>query len=223
DPVSELYYAATRYLRALPPIDTYSNLNLRYTTAAGVATTAGVDRFNLTDGFPVITRWEDPYEYACQNSAILGIGDVYTHKDKNLKGNTASTTNEPPMPAAVSSDPMINDVPWWTQKAYSLEGVAYNVPLNSGLNNSPYMVGLAYYAHTQDLRTQVNMPGKQRISTHWVDVREVQKIEPRIRNQYWMAAKYGGFTLPGEDTTDPSDDYNSLTNTTPLTSSWWAS
>jgi len=215
-----------RYLRALPPVDSYQNLNLRYTTATGVATTAGVDRFNLTDGFPVVTRWEDPYEYACQNSAILGIGDVYTHKDKNLKGDTASAlagSNEPSRPSAVSSDPMLHDVPWWTQKAYALEGVAYNVPLNSGLNNSPYIVGLAYYAHTQDLRTETDKPGKQRVSTHWVDVRETQKIEPRIRNQYWMAAKYGGFTLPGEDTPDDStDDYDSVNNATPLTTSWWA-
>jgi len=225
DPVSELYYTATRYLRNLAPVSTYSDLTLRYSTATGVATTAGADRFNLTDGFPVITRWEDPYEYHCQKSAILGIGDVYTHKDKNLKGDTQSSTatNEPARPAAVTADPMLDDAPTWTRRAYTVEGIAYNGTLNAGLHNSPYMVGLAYYAHTQDLRTEAEMPGLQRISTHWVDVRETQKIEPRVRNQYWMAAKYGGFTVPGEDTpADASDDYNSVTNTAALNNAWWS-
>jgi type IV pilus assembly protein PilY1 len=223
DPVSELYYTATRYLRGRTPVSTYSDLTLRYTTSAGVATTVGADRFNLTDGFPVITNWDDPYQYACQSSAILGIGDVYTHKDKNLKGNTASFTNEPStMPADVSSDPFRSlaghptngTIVEWTQRAYTMEGVAYNVPLSSGLNNSPYMVGLAYYMHTQDIRPEAALPDEQTVSTHWVDVRETQKIEPRVRNQYWMAAKYGGFAVP--------DDYNALTRTTALPTTWWS-
>ena len=222
DPVSELYYTAFRYLRGKTNVPSYSRLDVRYDTAAGTATTVGTDRFNLTDGFPVITRWEDPYEYSCQSSAILGIGDVYTHKDKNLKGNTVSSGPEPTMPSEVSSDPMMSlsgnatsgTVVEWTQRAYAIEGVAYTNPLNTGLNNSPYMVGLAYYAHTQDLRPEAALPGKQTASTHWVDVREVQKIEPRVRNQYWMAAKYGGFAVP--------DDYNALTNTTALPNNWWS-
>jgi type IV pilus assembly protein PilY1 len=217
DPVSELYYTALRYIRKLPPVPTYSTLATQYASAGGAAVAAGAARYNLADGFPVITDWypasnPDPFEYYCQSTAILGIGDVYTHRDKNLKG-TASTNQEPTMPALVSSDPIVNDVAWWTQRAYALEGVPLNVPLASGLQNSPYMVGLAYYAHTQDLRTETEMEDEQTVSTHWVDVREAQRIEPRIRNQYWMAAKYGGFAVP--------DDFNSLTHTTALPSTWW--
>ena len=46
------------------------------------------NRYTQADGFPVITSWDDPLQYYCQNNAFLGIGDVYTHRDKNLKGNT---------------------------------------------------------------------------------------------------------------------------------------
>jgi type IV pilus assembly protein PilY1 len=204
DPVSELYYTATRYLRNLAPVPTYSDLTRQYSTAAGSPVAAGVGRFNLTDGFPVIDAWNDPYEYWCQSSAIIGIGDVYTHKDKNLTGHGADSaynTSEPTVPALVSTDPSFtgtgnHSIPWWTRKAYTNEGLAYPMPLDSGLNSSAYMVGLAYYTHTQDLRLEAAMPGSQTISTHWVDVREVQRIEAPHRNQYWMAAKYGGFTTP---------------------------
>jgi type IV pilus assembly protein PilY1 len=223
DPVSELYYTATRYLRHLPPVPTYSDLTRRYDTAAGTAVGAGIGRFNLTDGFPVIDAWNDPYEYWCQSSAIIGIGDVYTHKDKNLTGHGADssyTTNEPGTPALVSTDPSFtgtgnHSIPWWTRKAYTNEGLTYPMPLDSGLNSSAYMVGLAYYTHTQDLRPETAMLGDQTISTHWVDVREVQRIEAPHRNQYWMAAKYGGFTVPDDyDATD--DDENDLQD------AWWS-
>ena len=49
---------------------------------------------NLISGFPVITNWTDPIQYACQKNVLLGIGDVNTHRDKNLPGNTV-TTDEP--------------------------------------------------------------------------------------------------------------------------------
>ncbi len=100
----------------------------------------------------------------------------------------------------------------WTQKVATLESIAINTPF-TGRENSAYMVGLAYWAHTQDMRTEVGLPNKQTVSTHWVDVREAQVLQPRNNNQYWLAAKYGGFTVP--------DDYDSLTNTTALDAEWW--
>jgi type IV pilus assembly protein PilY1 len=199
DPVSELYYTALRYLRHVPNISAYTNLG------AGDANS----KYEFADGFPVITDWDDPYQYWCQNSAILGIGDVNTHRDKDLKGTTR-TVDEPGMPSEVGAETV--DVNTWTQKIAALESITINTPF-TGRENSAYMAGLAYWAHTQDLRTETTMPNKQTVSTHWVDVREAQVLEPKNRNQYWLAAKYGGFTVP--------KDYDSNTNVTALDPDWW--
>lgn len=199
DPVSELYYTALRYLRHQSNIADYTNLG------TGDATS----KYEFADGFPVITTWDDPYQYWCQNSAILGIGDVNTHRDKDLRGTTR-TVEEPSMPIEVSSDSV--DVNEWTQKVATLEGIAINTPF-SGRENSAYIAGLAFWAHTQDLRPEAALPNKQTVSTHWVDVREAQVLQPKTANQYWLAAKYGGFTVP--------KTYDSANNPTALDADWW--
>ncbi len=198
DPVSELYYTALRYLRNIGNVAAYTNMT-------GTEQT----KWEYADGFPVITDWTDPYQYWCQNSAILGIGDANTHRDKNLRGTT-NTSEEPSMPSAVSSDTV--NAHEWTQKVATLEGITINTEF-TGRNNSAFIAGLAYWAHTQDLRPEEEMPNKQTVSTHWVDVREAQRLEPLHRNQYWLAAKYGGFTVP--------DDFNSVTHNTALPADWW--
>jgi type IV pilus assembly protein PilY1 len=200
DPVSEMYYAAIRYIRNLGNV-------AEYTTLSGTAATA----YTQADGFPVITSWDDPLQFSCQNNAILGIGDVNTWNDQNLKG-ALSRANEPAMPSSVSSDTV--DVNTWLAKVGTLEGIT--IPTNpqyTGRNNSAYMVGLAYYAHTQDLRSDATMTGKQTVSTHWVDVRENRVLRDKNTNQYWLAAKYGGFAVP--------EDYDSTTNTTALADDLW--
>jgi type IV pilus assembly protein PilY1 len=203
DPVSEMYYAAIRYVRNLGNIPEYTNL----TGTAAV-------RYSLADGFPVITNWTDPVQYYCQNNAILGIGDVNTWNDQNLRG-ALTRANEPAIPALVTADTV--NVKTWLDRVGVLEGIT--IPTNpdyTGRNNSAYMVGLAYYAHTSDLRTETGMPGKQSISTHWVDVREALVLRDKNTNQYWLTAKYGGFNIP--------ENYNPVTNVTPLPlESWWSS
>jgi type IV pilus assembly protein PilY1 len=204
DPVSEMYYAAIRYLKNAGNVPEYTNL-----------TGTAAQRYNLADGFPVITTWDDPLQYSCQNNAILGIGDVNTWNDQNLKG-ALTRANEPAIPALVTADTV--DVNTWLGRVGTLEGVT--IPTNpnfTGRNNSAYMVGLAYYAHTSDLRPDVTEPtmlGKQSVSTHWVDVREASVLRDKNTNQYWLAAKYGGFNVP--------DNYNPITNTTPLPSASWS-
>lgn len=212
DPVSELYYAALRYLRNAGNIPAYTNL-------AGTA----AQRYVLADGFPVITDWEDPMVVAdtdgsrlplyCARNAILGIGDVYTHRDKNLPGNT-SMGEEPARPAEVANDDWVNVVTA-TQKVAELENIALNVPYNNlgTRNNSAYIAGLAYHAHTVDMRPDAS--GMQTVSTYWVDVRENQTLAARQNNQYWLATKYGGFTVP--------DGYDPYARTAPLPLAWWNS
>lgn len=148
------------------------------------------------DKFPVITDWSDPIQYACQKNVILGIGDVNTHEDRNLP----------------YSDDALN-VNAYTQKVFDLEGV--NKTANSvftGRGNSAYIAGLAYYANTTDIRS--NIAGKQTVSTYWVDVREDRILEGKANNQYWLAAKYGGFKVP-------TDFGAALSRTSALDQAWW--
>ena len=192
DPVSEMYYAATRYLRNIGNVPEYSN-NANAT---------------MKDNFPVITSWDDPIQYRCQSNVILGIGDVFTHRDKNLPGPT-NGTNEPTKPASVVADTAI-DVVALTRKVAELEGISLSTDDFTGRNNSAFIAGLAYDAHTRDQRTGPGMDGKQTVSTYWMDVREASGstfLQPRARNQYWLAAKYGGFTVPtGYQYGDPLGD-----------------
>jgi type IV pilus assembly protein PilY1 len=202
DPVSELYYTALRYLKNQGNVPEYSK----------VPGDTGVDETMAADGFPVITTWDDPIQYACQKNVILGIGDVYTHRDKNLPGSSSSS-EEPSMPSAVSEDDTV-DVVKETAKVAAMEGITINTPF-TGRNNSAYMVGLAWDAHTRDIRPEDELPGMQTVSTHWVDVLEAQSLEPPERNQYYLAAKYGGFRVP--------EDFDPEAHSGALDLDWWHS
>jgi len=201
DPVSELFYTSLRYFKNQGNVSTYTDMTGNYTT-----------RYNLADGFPVITNWNDPIQYACQKNVILGIGDVNTHRDKNLPGATSSS-GEPSKPTEVSSDTTV-DVVTATAKVGQLEGVdlKQNSSDYTGRYNSAYIAGLAYDANTRDLRGDIS--GKQTVSTYWVDVRENEALAGRASNQYWLAAKYGGFKVP-DNFGDP------YTRTEPLETEWW--
>lgn len=218
DPVSELYYSALRYFRHVGPVRAYSNLSSGSTSS----------RINWADGFPVITNWHDPILYSCQKNFILGIGDVNTHADANLPGSTLVTSNEPATPPEVTADlasplalgSMGQNVKTSTDSIGALEGVS-----NLGSTATPcctahatyYIAGLAYDAHTRDMRpndfnsadgTKANI---QTVSTYWVDVQEYGAY--KNKNQYYYAAKYGGFSVP--------TGYNPLTNTTALPIGTW--
>lgn len=124
---------------------------------------------------------------------VLGIGDVNTHRDKNLPGNTSSA-NEPAKPSEVSSDTTVN-VRTATDKIAELEGISIDTASGSysGRNNSAFMAGLAYDANTSDIRA--DFAGTQTIQTYWVDVLEGQVLQDKRDNQFWLTAKYGGFEV----------------------------
>lgn len=197
DPVSELYYTALRYLKNQGPVPEYTN----------IPGNTGVNAADAADGFPVITNWDDPIQYACQKNVLLGIGDVNTHRDKNLPGSSNSV-DEPAMPPLVATDSSI-DVVAQTARVAVLEGITINTPF-SGRQNSAFMAGLAWHANTHDIRPV--MPGTQTASTHWVDVLEAETLEPPIANQYYLTAKYGGFRVP--ENFDPA-------TAGPLDLDWW--
>lgn len=200
DPASELYYTALRYFKHQGNISTYSDLPVDAT-----------DRYGQADGFPVVTDWQDPITYSCQKNVILGIGDTNTWDDKNLPGGLTSSGGEPATPIEITSDTSVN-VETATQKVASLEGIPINTPF-TGRGNSAYIAGLAYDAHTRDQRS--DLPGSQTISTYWMDVREGQTLAGRASNQYWLAAKYGGFSVPQGFSSDRA------TSTTITDDMWW--
>lgn len=203
DPVNELFYAALRYYRNLGNVSTWST-----TTTTNDAGT----RSRWVDGFPVITNWGDPIQYSCQRNFVLGIGDIYTHGDKNVPGNTV-TAGEPAMPAEVSSDTSVNAITA-TNKVKSLQGLGENqaTTYTGSSNSTDYMAGLAYDANTKDIRT--DLTGKQTVQTYWVDVLE----QPFSRNnKFYMAAKFGG--LNQKKLPEGFDPYT-FTGTIPL--DWWS-
>ena len=210
DPVSELYYATLRYLKNLGNVASYTDM-----TGASPST-----RTTWIDGFPVITNWTDPIQYSCQRNFILGIGDIYTHRDKNLPGST-STVDEPGMPSAVSGDPSYTygtggkNAVTATNKVFSLQGLSNpNTDNYSGRNNSAGIAGLAYDANTRDIRT--DYPG-MRVQTYWVDVLEQPFV---ANNQFYLAAKYGGLNVPAP--VSPALPFNPYTAVaSDIQNSWW--
>ncbi|SEL69195.1 type IV pilus assembly protein PilY1 [Roseateles sp. YR242] len=205
DPVGELYYAALRYYRNLGNVPEYS--------APGSASTS--TKTTWADGFPAISTWDDPILYACQKNFILGIGDVNTHADRDLPGATGKS--EPTKPATVSADTL--DTVAWTNRVGVLQGLGTTLgstqPYNGCCNNNgALMAGMAYYANTTDIRADIT--GTQTIKTYWLDVLEYQAFE--ANNQFYLAAKYGGFTVPTgfDPATATAADFS--TN-----KSWWHS
>ncbi len=203
DPVSEMYYAATRYFRNLGNVPAYTSLT-------GAGSQANLERW--IDGFPVIRAWNDPVQFSCQKNFILGVGDVNTHRDRNVPGSTITSTDEPAVPAEVTADTTVNTTTA-NNMVGQMEGLATLGTFSSGRNNSYYMAGLAYDAHTKDIRSDYS--GSQTISTYWLDVLEGQTY--LSKNQFWLAAKYGGFTVPAG-----FDPYATTNGTTTLSSGMWS-
>jgi type IV pilus assembly protein PilY1 len=185
DPYSELYAEVLKYFKKQNPTSSYSSgLNAA-----------------MVDGFPVITNWNDPIQYACQKNFIVGIADSNTHKDKNLSGGISNAENEPAPPSGLDTD---YNVATLTNTVGSLETPAMNSLANfrNCCNGSAYLAGLAYYAHTTDLRSDFsNKDGKQTITSYFVDVREAGSwgTSGDPRNQLWLASKFGGFRYSQAD------------------------
>ncbi|MBV5328987.1 MAG: hypothetical protein JZU65_15390 [Chlorobium sp.] len=90
----------------------------------------------------------------------------------------------------------------------------------TGKQNSYYIAGMAYYAHTQDIRSDLN--GKQTISTFMIDTQEYSGT-PLVgkTNMLWLTGKYGGFKEndhPDPKNLNPTNTGNQLQPN--LTSEW---
>lgn len=210
DPVSELYYAVIRYYKNLGNVAAWSSMG----------TASSTTRTSWVDGFPVITDWNDPIQFSCQRNFVLGIGDIYTHVDKNVAGNTTYRTREPTMQTEVANDNTVDAVRA-TNRVGTLQGLGDNLGNTnsySGRDNSAYIAGLAFDSNTKDIRPDVanraNTIGKQTVSTYWVDVLE----QPfQFNNQFYLAAKFGGL-----DTKKLPADFDPYTFAGTIPLDWWS-
>ncbi|WP_276662883.1 PilC/PilY family type IV pilus protein [Thauera aminoaromatica] len=196
DPVSELYAEAVKYFKAMKPTASY---------------VAGVDA-TLRDGFPVFTDWNDPATDAkyptqgalsCKKNYIIGIGDTNSNYDRNLSGAHS------PIPQDVDSNMAGKTARAWTDTLGSLEGIGTSLgtdKVTSGGTENGYLIaGIAYYAHSTDIRPDIS--GNQTVETYWMDVLEDGYAH---KNQYWLAAKYGGYKKPNRKA--PPSAFNSSTD-----------
>ena len=127
------------------------------------------------DDFPVFTTWNDPATDAkypkkgplsCKKNYIVGIGDTNSNFDFNLSGSPYGYPAD-----ADSNMGSLKTAKAWTDEVGALEGM----PGLSGrtiYNGSYYIAGLAYYAHTQDIRPAKHnsrkMEGDQVVDTYSV-------------------------------------------------------
>lgn len=206
DPVGELHYEALRYLQGLQP------------SADAIS---GTITATMADGFPYFTTWTDPYgdgrsntgDYSCLKSNIVVVGDINTHDGNRLP--TASAANNIP------------DINYWRGIVQKFEkntagtyvdgqGNTQSISNPNTANNSvpsatttSQIMGSAYWARTHDIRgtgwtadTAKQRPGL-RVKTFLFDVNEYgaqnNATTRRTANQFFMAAKYGGFE------TDPAN------------------
>lgn len=232
DPASELYYETLRYLQGLPPSE----------IAVERLDKTKPSEMRFYDGFPIYTDWKglDPYggnrseegDYSCLKSNIALIGDVNTHDSKTY------TKSRMPGPNPAENIPNID---YWLKVVQAFERkekmdyVDGSGKSRSTLNPNPAsytdepvptdryrsseLIGLAYWAHTHDIRgkTWTGQPAKQRpglrVKSFFFDVNEYgnesRETKRRTNNQYYTAAKYGGFfTHEGQG----SDVYNTQGN-----------
>jgi type IV pilus assembly protein PilY1 len=206
DPVGEMYYEAVKYFKKLTPTSDYS-----------VSSPDG--------GFPAFCNqnpqrmWADPMQYHCQKNFIIVVNDEYPSRDGDkLPGSVFGSVS--------GADPAINvhTLTSFVGQVEEINGTSRSVGCVSGgtcdsLCNSKtvpdlgmvkgicpsepqhsgtfYIAGLAYYAHSNDLRTDgVFTTGTQSIETFCIAFRAtpgVYQIPPPPMNQLWLAAKYGGY------------------------------
>lgn len=205
DPVAELYYAALLYLRGIAPPEEYARITS--------------DRLLLLDGFPAVTGPDllagasrDPILNTCQKNYIVGLSDYAPFCDGSLPGSTFTSDCTESFSLAEES---LNVQTLWSNVALmeNLPG-GKNAPNGwrggDGAGDTPYMAGLAHWAHTKDIRQ--DLTGDQHVETFWIDVLQnnnnlgSSSAAIRLKTPAWLAAKYGGFDKKLAGSNNPNDN-----------------
>ena len=229
DTVGDLYWATLAYYMQVPLDPSYTNgLSQSNSTDPTFPVFTGIPA--NASNHPTVN---DPIQYSCQNNAIVTIGDSHTWLDSRVPSTAPQSSNgdagvplaplhangtvAAPLDAsdyvtALGNLPLVeaqgNTAASKTMAQY-LGVPALGQTLQKGFPTfATYnMAGLAYYAHINDIRADLN--GKQKITSYVVDVLEPGTYDGSPGrdtyapdklpqgwtgpNMYWLAAKYGGF------------------------------
>ena len=197
DPGGEMFYEAVRYFQGLQPTD------LAITNSANNG---------VKDYFPITTTWTDPIQSICSANYIINVSDANTWNDTYIPGFNNNIGPGPGRPSSRAPDSGL-DANLWATRIGDLESTTTSLtpddvrPNLAGLQNqktgltgtsSQLVAGVAYWANTNDVRTDLS--GVQTIKTISVDVAE-GSTDVHDRALYLMG-KYGGF----KNTLDRSSD-----------------
>ncbi|AUZ03865.2 PilC beta-propeller domain-containing protein [Vitreoscilla sp. C1] len=229
DPVAELYYTVLRYIR-----------NKGY-VGGNTRSTAWLPN-NLTkqqkDNFPVIDFFgpsNDPFKNAngtlnpdtvCSPNTIMVIGDTNTHADRDLPGmgqTNSPTDDDIPTPEFIDKLKKAELAYIGAAANATFMDNAYNTGMGSS-NSGAGLPALAYWANTENVRPDLlsNLRKPLNLKTFMIDVLENGSYKAEngngpqwIRNSYYLAGKYGGFTDQNGDKVPNRDRLTEWTNDTP--------
>lgn len=207
DDIGKLYYETLRYLRGGNGL-----------TGGKGPTTAFYNgaKSSNSDGFPVITVWDDPVQYSCQKNYIITMGDVHTWCDKRLPGGaytsdgvsqcaayTDGNGNSHPIDdgngSAIGDSGItgtingttVTGVDTATAAIGSIEGITIAAQTMTGAGGaSYYMPGLAAWAASNNIRPDLaSSSSPMTVESFVIDVQESQDCA--YEKHFWMTAKYG--------------------------------
>lgn len=211
DPVGELYGEALRYLQGLGPTAE---------AVSGLSTPTDP----LFDGFPAYTSWSDPYggartstsDYSCLKSNIVMIGDVNAWDSNRLLTRTPNVAGNLPnfnywksvVDGFESNAALMYTDGQAVNRTTGNPNTANTNAQTSVTGNTP-VTGLAYWAHTQDIRgtnwtanVAKQRPGL-RVKSFFFDVNEGRSSDSAFyrqnQNQFFTASKYGGFETDADN------------------------
>lgn len=238
DPIGELFYECIRYFKNLGPTpEFYSGLTDSEKDGFPVLTSWDDPiqhscQNNYIIGINDANPWEDkrlPGTAVTSSTTYYASGwrndsddwgepsnadsDIDVTVLTNTVGDLQGITNTSQTVGCVPGDCDLSN----TAKTISELGKAFGTAPGPSKQNSYYIAGLAYYARTNDLRSDANMSGDQTITTFMIDTQEYN-ANPLTgeMNMLWLAGKYGGF----EEINDNDSNSDGNDKEPDLTSEW---
>jgi type IV pilus assembly protein PilY1 len=196
--------------------------------------------FNQLKGnlFLVPSTYSDPVQDLCQRNAVVFIGSVNQDCDSRIPGGVNHAEDGRCVKWNVTPSSPISglDTSAWINQLGLNEGGGYTYEnlVNHYINVmscpdsystgrgcwnpiTPNIMGLSYWAHVNDIRSDLD--GFQSITSYFMDwkspIGRNQDAMPgysKDPTQYWLAAKYGGFSYKSGQSINPNDDSTTWDN-----------